>query len=101
MAGIESGTRENVRRTVYEFFSDECEVPMHTLHDSTNVIRDLEGDSLMMAELMEVFRKKYRMNIELKTVSAFVARHPAETIGAIIDVLMLIIEHGNRIADID
>ncbi|MBN1496979.1 MAG: acyl carrier protein [Spirochaetes bacterium] len=101
MAKIESGTREEVRRLVYEFFSEECEVPVDQLNDGTNVIRDLEGDSLMFLELLEVFKKKYGLNVELKTVGKYVVKHPAETIGAIIAMTMLIIEHENRIAELD
>lgn len=101
MAKIENSTRDEVRRMVYEFFSDECEVSIEHLNDSTNVIRDLEGDSLMFLELLEVFKKKYRLNIELKTVGKYVVKHPAETIGAIIVMTMLIIEHENKIADLD
>lgn len=100
MAKIESGTRDEVRRIVYEFFSEECEVPAGDLSDATNVIKDLEGDSLMFLELLEIFKKKYGLTIELKTVGKYVVRHPAETIGAIIDMTMLIIEHENRIGEL-
>lgn len=100
MAMIEKGTREEVRTIVYEFFSEECDVPVADLNDGTNVIRDLEGDSLMFLELLEIFKKKYKLKIELKTVGKYVVKHPADTIGAIIDMTMLIIEHENRIADL-
>jgi acyl carrier protein len=101
MAKIENGTKDDVREIVYAFFSDECEVPVGQLNDATNVIKDLEGDSLMFLELLEVFKKKYHLNIELKTVGKYVVKHPAETIGAIIKMTMLIIEHENKIVDLD
>ncbi len=100
MAKIESGTREEVRKIVYEFFAEECEVSIENLHEGTNVIKDLEGDSLMFLELLEIFKKKYGLDIELKTVGKYVVKHPAETIGAIIHMTMLIIEHENRISEI-
>ncbi len=100
MGIIEKGTKEEVRRIVYEFFSEECEVPAGELNDDTNVIKDLEGDSLMFLELLEIFKKKYKLGIELKTVGKYVVRHPAETIGAIIEMTMLIIEHENGISDL-
>lgn len=100
MAKIESGTKDEVRRIVYEFFSEECEVPSEDLNDGTNVIKDLEGDSLMFLELLEIFKKKYGLAIELKTVGKYVVKHPAETIGAIIEMTMLIIEHENGIAEL-
>ncbi len=101
MAKMDNGTRDEVRNMVYEFFSEECEVPIGQLTDETNVIRDLEGDSLMFLELLEIFKKKYRLSIELKTVGKYVVKHPAETIGAIVNMTMLIIEHENNIADLD
>ncbi|HOT43730.1 MAG TPA: acyl carrier protein [Spirochaetota bacterium] len=101
MAKIENGTVEEVRRIVYEFFSEECEVSIDELKDDTNVIKDLEGDSLMFLELLEIFKKKYGLNVELKTVGKYVVKHPAETIGAIIGMTMLIIEHENRIAELE
>jgi acyl carrier protein len=100
MAKIDGGTREEVRKIVYEFFAEECEVAIGELHDGTNVIRDLEGDSLMFLELLEIFKKKYGLDVELKTVGKYVVKHPAETIGSIISMTLLIIEHENRIADI-
>ncbi|OHD64148.1 MAG: acyl carrier protein [Spirochaetes bacterium RBG_13_51_14] len=101
MANIEIGIRDEVRNVVYEFFSEECEVPRNELSNTTNVIKDLEGDSLMFLELLEIFKKKYKLNVELKTVGKYVVKHPAETIGAIIDMTMLIIEHENNIANLD
>ncbi len=100
MAKVEIGTLDEVRKIVYDFFSEECEVPMEELNDSVNILKDLEGDSLMFLELLEIFKKKYKLNVELKTIGKYVVKHPAETIGAIIDMTMLIIEHENRIADL-
>ena len=99
MAKITDKTRDEVRQVVYDFFSKECEVDFKDLGDGTNVIEDLEGDSLMFLELLEIFKKKYGLAIELKTVGKYVVKHPAETIGKIIDLTMLIIEHENKISD--
>jgi acyl carrier protein len=101
MAKITEKTRGEVSEIVYDFFSRECEVAREELSDATNVIEDLEGDSLMFLELLEIFKKKYGLNIELKTVGKYVVKNPAETIGKIIDLTMLIIEHENRIAELD
>ena len=100
MAKVTSGTKDEVKKIVYEFFSEECEVPVAELNDGVNIIKDLEGDSLMFLELLEIFKKKYKLNVELKTVGKYVVKHPAATIGAIIDMTMLIIEHENGIADL-
>jgi acyl carrier protein len=101
MAKVESGTRDEVRKIVYDFFSEECEVPLEDLNDNVNIIKDIEGDSLMFLELLEIFKKKYKLNVEMKTVGKYVVKHPAETIGAIIDMTMLIMEHENGISSLE
>jgi len=71
------------------------------LNENTNIIRDIDGDSLMFLELIEIFKKKYQLNIELKTMGKYVVKHPVETIGQLIDMTMLIIEHENNIVNLD
>ncbi|MBN1198363.1 MAG: acyl carrier protein [Bacteroidales bacterium] len=101
MAQITEHTRDEVQKIVYEFFADECEVDISEISDQTNIIKDLDGDSLMFLELIEIFKKKYNLEIELKTIGKYAVKHPVETIGQLIDMQMLIIEHENHIMDLD
>ena len=101
MAKITEQTRSEVKDTVYSFFSEECEVDISQINENTNVIKDMEGDSLMFLELLELFKKKYGLDIELKTIGKYVVKHPVETIGQIIDMTLLIIQHENKIAELD
>jgi acyl carrier protein len=101
MAKIDTNTLNEVKETVYNFFIEECEVEPSELNDNTNIIRDIDGDSLMFLELIEIFKKKYQLNIELKTMGKYVVKHPVETIGQLIYMTMLIIEHENNIVNLD
>jgi len=101
MAKIDTNTLNEVKDTVYNFFIEECEVDPSALNENTNIIRDIDGDSLMFLELIEIFKKKYQLNIELKTMGKYVVKHPVETIGQLIDMTMLIIEHENNIVNLD
>ena len=100
MALITDNTRSEVTEIVYDFFADECEVDKSRITDQTNIIRDLDGDSLMFLELIEIFKKKYSLDIELKTIGKYAVKHPVETIGQLIEMQMLIIEHENRILEL-
>ncbi|NVO03657.1 MAG: acyl carrier protein [Bacteroidetes bacterium] len=100
MAKITENTKDEVREIVYNFFSEECDVDLSEISDDTNVIRDIEGDSLMFLELIELFKKKYELHIELKSIGKYIVKHPAETIGELIDTTMLIIEFENGIVDL-
>ncbi|HOV11867.1 MAG TPA: acyl carrier protein [Bacteroidales bacterium] len=101
MAKINEQTRKEVKETVFSFFTEECEVDASSLKENTNIIRDIGGDSLMYLELIEIFKKKYSLNIELKTIGKYVVKHPVETIGQLVDMTLLIIEHENNIVNLD
>lgn len=101
MSKITENTRNEVKDVICNFFAEECEIDLSKINEDTNVIKDLEGDSLMFLELLELFKKKYDLDIELKTIGKYVVKHPAETIGQLIDTTMLIIEHENKISELE
>ena len=100
MGLITDTTRAEIKEVILGFFAEECETDVLNINEETNVLKDLEGDSLMFLELLEIFKKKYKLDVELKTIGKYVVKHPAETIGQIIDMTLLIIEHENNIANI-
>jgi acyl carrier protein len=101
MAMITENTREEVKDIVVDFFAEECEVSPEEIAEETRIINDLDGDSLMFLELIEIFKKKYALDIELKTIGKYAVKHPVETIGQLIDMQMLIIEHENGILELE
>ncbi|MBC8314456.1 MAG: acyl carrier protein [Bacteroidales bacterium] len=100
MALVTERIKTEVKEIVYDFFADECEVNKSEISDQTNIINDLDGDSLMFLELIEIFKKKYALEIELKTIGKYAIKNPVETIGQLIDMQILIIEHENRILEL-
>jgi acyl carrier protein len=101
MGKITESTRGEVKDIVFNFFAEECEVDIDEITEDTNIITDLEGDSLMFLELIEIFKKKYNLEIELKTIAKYIVKHPVETIGQLIDTQILIIRHENKIVDLE
>jgi acyl carrier protein len=101
MALITENTRKEVTEVVYNFFADECEVDIKDIHAGTNIINDIDGDSLMFLELIEIFKKKYNLDIELKTIGKYSVKHPVQTIGQLIDMQLLIIEHENKLLELE
>jgi acyl carrier protein len=101
MAIITDNIRNEVKEIVYSFFAEECEVDIAQINNNTSIINDLDGDSLMFLELIEIFKKKYNLNIELKIIGKYAVKHPVATIGQLIDMQLLIIEHENRLLEAD
>lgn len=100
MAQITDKTREEVKEVIVDFFAEECEMEVDEITENSNIIADLDGDSLMFLELIEIFKKKYNLNIELKTIGKFAVKNPVQTVGELIDMQLLIIEHENNILNL-
>ncbi len=101
MAQITDKTKNEVKEVVLDFFAEECEIEIDEISEDSNIISDLDGDSLMFLELIEIFKKKYNLNIELKTIGKYAVKNPVQTIGELIDMQLLIIEHENDILEIE
>ena len=101
MATITENTKKEVKEIVYQFFAEECEVDLSEINKDTNIIKDLDGDSLMFLELIEIFKKKYNLDIELKTIGKYAVKHPVQTIGQLIDMQLLIIRHENKLLELE
>ncbi len=101
MAPVESDTERQVRDLVYDFFADECEVDRDSITDQTNIIEELEGDSLMLLALLESVCKTFGLTIELKALGRRLMKKPANTIGDIIVLTNAIVKHGNGILNVD
>jgi len=101
MATITESTKREVKEIVYSFFAEECEVDISQINDNTSIIKDLDGDSLMFLELIEIFKKKYNLDIELKIIGKYAVKHPVITIGQLIEMQLLIIEHENRLLELN
>ena len=100
MAEVTQAMRDEVREITYNFFAEECEVDRDSLNDNTNVIEDIEGDSLMLLELIETFKKKYGLNVDLKSIGQYMLKSKPETIGKMVAFLLLVIQHEDKIAEL-
>ena len=85
MEEINQSTLDEIRKITYEYFADECDMDTAEITDGTDIIADLEGDSLMLLSLLEIFRKKYNLTIELKALGKHLMKRPANTVGQVID----------------
>ncbi|GAB6087315.1 acyl carrier protein [Alkaliphilus crotonatoxidans] len=100
MKNLTPEIQEELKELIYSFFSEECEVELEELGDETSIIDDLDGDSLLFVELVELMKKKYNLNIQLQAIGKYLLRNPAETIGQVIETAYLIYEHENEIVNL-
>lgn len=101
MPDLNKQQESDIRTLVYGFFADECDIDPSKLTDATNIIEELEGDSLMLLSLLEIVRKKYGLKIELKTLGKHLMKKPASTIGQVVELTLKIVRHGDDIVNVD
>jgi acyl carrier protein len=101
MGVLEEERMKEIRAVVFEYFADECDMEIGDISDETDIIEDLEGDSLMLLSLLEIFRRKYELTIELKTLGKHLMKRPANKIGQVVDLTAEIVKHGNNIINVE
>jgi len=94
-------SRQEIRDLVVGYFAEECDVDRNELSDDTDIVKDLEGDSLMLLSLLEIVRRRNGLTIELKTLAKHLMKKPANTIGQVVDLTVKIVEHGDEILNVE
>ncbi len=84
---------EHIRR----FLSDELDVPVEDIGPDTKIIDDLKGDSMIYLELVEDFKKKYDVKVEIPMIGRYLQRHPVYTVGQTAQVVYDIVERGDSL----
>ena len=101
MPDIDPKTAQEVRDMVFDFFAGECDVDRGRLTDATNIIEELEGDSLMFLSLLEKVRKRFGIGIELKTLARHLMKKPSNTLGQVVQLTQAIVRHGDDILNVE
>ena len=101
MAPIDRATENDIRDLVYGYFAEECDVAPAELSDETNVIVDLEGDSLMLLALLEKACKQYGITVPLRVLGKHLMRQSSDTIGDIVRLTKALVEHGDNIVNVE
>jgi len=100
MRTVDKEAIEEITTIVLDYFAEECDVPKEDISMDTNIIDELEGDSLMLLSLLEIVRKKYGLSIELKTLGKHLMAKPANTIGQVVELTVNIVKHGDDILNV-
>jgi acyl carrier protein len=79
------------------FLSDELDVPLEQIGPDTKIIDDLHGDSMMFLELLEDFKKRYDVTVDIPVIGRYLQKHPVYTVGETSQIVYEIIERGDSL----
>jgi acyl carrier protein len=89
------------KKEIYEhiraFLSDELDVPLGDIGPDTKIIDDLHGDSMIYLELVEDFKKKYDVKVEVAVIGRYLQKHPIYTVAETAEVVYVIVERADSL----
>jgi acyl carrier protein len=92
--------RHKIFEEVQQYLADELEVDPQEITEDTNVIDDLGGDSILFLEMIEEFKEKYEIDLEVRVIGQYMLKNPVYTVGETLDALFEIIERGDELVEV-
>ena len=93
--------RPEEKKEIYEhirqFLSEELDAALEDIGPDTKIIDDLKGDSMIYLELVEDFKKKYDVKVEIALIGRYLQRHPVFTVGQTAQVVYDMVERGDSL----
>ncbi|MBI4270378.1 MAG: hypothetical protein A3F92_11190 [Candidatus Rokubacteria bacterium RIFCSPLOWO2_12_FULL_71_22] len=89
--------KKEIYEHIRQFLSDELDVPLDDIGQDTKIIEDLKGDSMIYLELVENFKKKYDVKVEIALIGRYLQKHPVYTVGQTAKVVYDILERGDSL----
>lgn len=96
---------EEEKTTIYndirEFLSEELDVAVEEIGPDTKILDDLGGDSMIYLELVEEFKKKFNISIEVRVLGQYFQKNPIYTVGETAQAVYDLVERGEDLLNIE
>ncbi len=99
MREITNEIKAEIKDMIFDYYAEECEVDKASINENTNLQDDLESDSLMLVELIEMTADKFDMDIKLQSIGKYMLKTPMNTMSDVIDMFCKVYQYGNDIVD--
>ena len=91
--------RTSISEEIREFLAEEFEIDPAEITDDTNIVDDLGGDSILFMEMIEEFKDKYGIDLEVRTIGMYMLKNPIYTVGETLKAVYAIIEKGESLIE--
>lgn len=88
-----------ISQEIKEFLAEEFEIDPGEITDDTNIFDDLGGDSILFMEMIEEFKEKYDIDLEIRTIGMYMLKNPVYTVGETLGAVFEIIEKGEDLIE--
>lgn len=91
---------DKIRKQVYDFFAEECEVNIEDINDDTKIAEHLNWDSLMFLQLLQSWKLEFDVSVEFKEIGKYITKNPVETVGKTVELAYMLIFEKNKILEL-
>ena len=91
--------KKKIFEEVRQYLADELEVDKEEITEESRIIDDLGGDSILFLEMIEEFKEKYGINLEVRTIGQYMLKNPVYTVGETLNAVFTIIEKGEELIE--
>jgi len=91
--------KQQIREDVTQFLADEFEVDPSEIKDESSVVDDLGGDSILFIEMIDEFKTKYQIDLEVRIIGQYMLNKRIATVGETISAIYEIIEKGEALIE--
>jgi acyl carrier protein len=88
-----------ISEEIRHFLAEEFEIDPGEITDKTNIVDDLGGDSILFMEMIEEFKEKYGIDLEIRTIGMYMLKNPIYTVGETLNAVYEIIEKGEDLIE--
>ena len=99
MREITNEIKAEIKDMIFDYYAEECEVDKASINDNTNLQDDLESDSLMLVELIEMTADKFDLDIKLQSIGKYMLKTPMNTMSDVIDMFCKVYQFCNDIVE--
>lgn len=92
--------KTEVYEDMRQFLSDELDIPLDEIKPDSKILEDLKGDSMIYLELVEEFKKRFDVNVEIRVIGLYFQRHPVYTVKEVARAICDIVERGDELVKI-
>lgn len=96
---LSDAEKAQIYEDIRSFLSDELDVPKDQITRDSKILDDLKGDSMIYLELVEEFKKKFDVNVEIRVIGLYFQKNPVYTVGEVSQAICDIVEHGDELVN--
>jgi len=88
-----------ISEEIRQFLAEEFEIDSSEIDNDTNIVDDLGGDSILFMEMIEDFKEKYEIDLEVRTIGLYMLKNPVYTVAKTLNAVYEIVEKGEDLIE--